>query len=391
MSAMRSPENNAKGTSGQSLVKGQFEELGWGIAPNLEHDLGTDLWLIARDARRFDLGALVGAQVKNWALEFDAPDTHDGQEGWWFADSADHFDYWLSHRVPHIQVFYDKESKVSYWVRIASEAAVSTGKQRKIFVPKSQTVDAAHFEDLIAVATNASTGQTWEGSAWLPGEQIPDGARLRYAMIVPRLIAPHGNSPVNEVSADQAVALLTAFRLWEIDDHLLKTQPLLAESASLASEDPAWKLYGALRAWAVRGDLELLKAAVLDLPAEVRAAHTAMLAAALFEGGDARQAAGIANPTNLHIVPCQMQREPSVVHRVVVVGFVERYLSARARRLGCPSRGPVTRTASTRTKQAQVAYGMTWFSLEGRSMCFCLSTQMRSSATRFFEDGTGMQ
>lgn len=290
---MRSPENNAKGTSGQSFVKGQFEELGWGVAPNLEHDLGTDLWLMARDARRFDLGALVGAQVKNWALEFDAPDTHDGQEGWWFADSAVHFDYWLSHRVPHIQVFYDKEAKVSYWVHITSEATVSTGKQRKIFVPKSQTVDAEHFDDLIAVATSASTGQTWEGSAWLPGQQIPDGARLRYAMIVPRLIAPHGNLSVNEVSADQAIALLTAYRLWEIDDHLIKTQPLLAESASLASEDAVWKLYGALRAWAVRGDLELLKSTVLDLPAEIRAAHTAMLAAALFEGGDAHRAAEI--------------------------------------------------------------------------------------------------
>jgi len=293
MSAMRSPENNAKGTSGQSFVKGQFEEIGWGVAPNLEHDLGTDLWLMARDARRFDLGALVGAQVKNWALEFDAPATHEGQEGWWFSDSAEHFDYWLGHRVPHIQVFYDREAKVSYWVHITPEATVSTGKQRKILVPKSQTVDAAHFDDLITVATSGSTGQTWEGSAWLPGQQIPDTARLRYAMIVPRLIAPHGNSSVKEVSAEQAVALLTAYRLWEIDDHLLETQPLLAERASLASEDPLWKLYGALRAWVVRGDLEPLKAAFLDVSPEVRAAHTAMLAAALFEDGDARQAAAV--------------------------------------------------------------------------------------------------
>lgn len=293
MSAMRSPENNAKGTSGQSFVKGQFEELGWGVAPNIEHDLGTDLWLMARDARRFDLGALVGAQVKNWALEFDAPATHDGQEGWWFSDSAEHFDYWLGHRVPHIQVFYDKEAKVSYWVHITSDATVSTGKGRKIFVPKSQTVDAEHFDDLIAVATRGSIGQTWEGSAWLPGEQIPDVARLRYAMIVPRLIAPHGNSSVDDVSADQGIALLTAYRIWEIEDHLLEKQPLLADSASLAVEDPVWKLYGALRAWSVKGDIEPLKASTLDLPTEVRAAHTAMLAAALFESGDARAAAEV--------------------------------------------------------------------------------------------------
>lgn len=293
MSAMRSPENNAKGTSGQSFVKGQFEELGWGVAPNIEHDLGTDLWLMARDARRFDLGALVGAQVKNWALEFDAPAVHEGQAGWWFSETAEHFDYWLGHRVPHIQVFYDRTAKVSYWVHITSEATVSTGKGRKIFVPKSQTVDAEHFADLIAVAVSGSTGQTWEGSAWLPGERIPDIARLRYAMIVPRLVAPHGNSVVDDVSADQGIALLTAYRIWEIEDHLLEKQPLLAETASLAVEDPVWKLYGALSAWSVRGDIEPLQASTPDLPAEVRAAHTAMLTAALFESGDARAAAEV--------------------------------------------------------------------------------------------------
>ena len=43
------------GTAGQSHVAGQFEELNWGVAPNPYHDLGTDIRLMARDDRRFDL------------------------------------------------------------------------------------------------------------------------------------------------------------------------------------------------------------------------------------------------------------------------------------------------------------------------------------------------
>ncbi|WP_158252375.1 DUF4365 domain-containing protein [Cryobacterium sp. Y29] len=193
MTTMRAPKNNAKGTSGQSYVKAQFEEIEWGVAPNPEHDLGTDLLLMARDARRWDLGALVGAQVKNWSLDFAEPDVYNGVDGWWFAADEEHFEYWLTHRIPHIQVYYDKGGKVSYWVHITRDAVLSTGKRRKIFVPKAQTVDAEHLDELIAVATSGPTGETWEGSAWAPGQEIPSTSRFRYAMIVPRLIAPHGN------------------------------------------------------------------------------------------------------------------------------------------------------------------------------------------------------
>lgn len=47
------------------MAKANFELLGWGAVENTTHDLGTDLFLMARDNRRFDLGLLVGAQVKN--------------------------------------------------------------------------------------------------------------------------------------------------------------------------------------------------------------------------------------------------------------------------------------------------------------------------------------
>lgn len=287
---MRATENSAKGSSGQSYVKAQFEELGWGAVSNPEHDLGTDLFLMARDARRFDLGALVGAQVKNWALEFDEPALNDGVEGWWFSETEDHFTYWLEHRIPHIVVFYDREGKVSYWVHITPGATVSTGKRRKIFVPKTQTVDADHLDTLRAVATSNARGTTWEGSAWRPGQEIAPEARLRYALLVPRLIAPHDNDNVGVLTAPQAIALATAVRLPGQSDLRDGDQGLTGVEEGLAANDPESVLFGALRSWTVDGDPAPLREPLGDVPAALRAAHVVALAAALYEQGAVQEA-----------------------------------------------------------------------------------------------------
>lgn len=63
---MRASETGETGSVGQDTVGVQFKKSHWGVAPNpTDQDLGTDLWLMARDLRRFDLCALVGAQVKS--------------------------------------------------------------------------------------------------------------------------------------------------------------------------------------------------------------------------------------------------------------------------------------------------------------------------------------
>jgi len=296
--AMRAPKHSAKGTSGQSFVKGQFEELGWGAISNPEHDVGTDLFIMARDARRFDLGALVGAQVKNWALEFDEPDVHEDCEGWWYADDEAHFDYWLTHRVPHLVIFYDRDAKASYWVHVVQDAVVFTGKRRKIFVPKDQTVDPAHFDALLAVALSSSPGKTWEGSAWTPGQELPADAQLRYALLAPRLVAPHGNASVDTVTAAQAVALVTAGRLSEIHGRYKETQPLLDPELSASGDDFDWQLYAAVLTLVEKGKHDgLEKLTAMEVAPERRAAATAVLAAALFEDGQVRNAIKVLTKT----------------------------------------------------------------------------------------------
>lgn len=114
---MRAPKNEPLGTSGQSTVKGQFEAIGWGAVANPEHDLGTDLWLMARDARRFDLKALVGAQIKTGDSFFhECALGDDGLViGWWFREDTEHFDHWISHSVPHIIVLHRPSDRRSFW------------------------------------------------------------------------------------------------------------------------------------------------------------------------------------------------------------------------------------------------------------------------------------
>ena len=57
---MRASEAGLTGSAGQLAVETQFVALGWGVSRNpTEHDLGTDQWVMVRDARRFDVGGLI--------------------------------------------------------------------------------------------------------------------------------------------------------------------------------------------------------------------------------------------------------------------------------------------------------------------------------------------
>jgi hypothetical protein len=116
---MRASKQEQTGGAGVSEVAGAFERIGWGPAENERHDLGTDLWLAVRDARLFDLGMVVGAQVKAGPSWFGEPAREDGQlTGWWFREDRAHFDYWLGHGIPHLVVLYDLEDRIAYWVHV---------------------------------------------------------------------------------------------------------------------------------------------------------------------------------------------------------------------------------------------------------------------------------
>lgn len=286
---MRAPGTEATGTSGQSFVKAQFEELGWGANSNFEHDLGTDLWLMARDDRRFELLQLVGVQVKNGESFFDSPakDEQGATTGWWYAESdSRHFDYWSDHVVPHLLVLRNPRTHVSHWVHVTRDRLVSTGGGTKIRVPINQTVDLAHRDALIEVAMSRVERPQWEGTAWDGAPAIAEPDRLRYALVTPRLVAPHPNRGSVEIDAFEAIAMLIQMRLPD----LLRTSRAGKGVNPEAMRDSAvweWRLFAALHDLLVNGDRSRIAACIDDAAEEhQRVAAVVCQAVASLEDGD---------------------------------------------------------------------------------------------------------
>jgi hypothetical protein len=225
-----SPQEQAGG-AGTSEVTAALQRIGWGpVVPNAQHDLGTDLFAQARDARRFDRGLFVGVQVKAGPSYFAQPArAEDGSLlGWWYYEEhADHFDDWVTHGLPHLLVLHDLDSRVSYWVHVTATAVESTGKGVKILVPVSQTIDQEHLDDLLGVAASHKPVIGLQGTAWAASARnLPPARRLRHALLVPRLVAPHPNTGFKTViGPEEALALLAQGRVRHLRRFQRATRP----------------------------------------------------------------------------------------------------------------------------------------------------------------------
>ncbi|MEW2477512.1 DUF4365 domain-containing protein [Micromonospora gifhornensis] len=291
---MRASVQEQRGGIGAHEVTADFERIGWGVAENSQHDLGTDLFLMARDHRLIDLGMVVGAQVKAGPTFFreEARDEDGNVTGWWFRESKrDHFDAWLSHQLPHIIVLRNLDTRTSYWAQITDGAVEYTDKGAKIFVPADQIVDAANADKLLGVAASKASRVTWEGSAW-GGAELSPSHQLRHALLVPRLIAPHPNRscPATPIPV-QVIAMLVQVRLLDIaelgDQHA--SLPDLNALPSDAAWD--WKFAAAVLNFITEGGPDVLKVLVdIDRPPHEQAAATVVYAAAMLEDGRAEDA-----------------------------------------------------------------------------------------------------
>lgn len=288
---MRAPKNEATGTSGESEVLAQFERMGWGGFNDSRHDTGTDLYLWPRDARRFELGAMMGAQVKTGPSYFTSPkkDVNGKVTGWWFAeDSREHFDYWLRHALPHTVILRDQEKNTSYWAHITEEHVIPTGKGAKILVPEIQKIDENYNESLSDVSLTQLPTPTWNGSAWTGAVHLAPADEIRHALITPRLIAPHPNLNPASISGIEALAMQLLFR--EELERILNPEGLrvlqfendkeqrgLSINDARKDDDWSWRATAALHLWQYQGEpddlLQLVDSA--STPSE-RAAATVL-------------------------------------------------------------------------------------------------------------------
>ncbi|MEU4448266.1 DUF4365 domain-containing protein [Actinosynnema sp. NPDC050801] len=256
--------------------------------------MGTDLFLLVRDDRLFDLGLVVGVQVKTGDSWFDEPRRDQSGEvtGWWFRDDdREHVDYWLAHTLPHLLVLHDLDSATSYWVHVTPEAVVPTGKGAKILVPRSDTVDRAHREALLTVAATVRPPAVWEGSAWAGSGAIRPKDLLRHALLTPRLVAPHFNAGVAQaIGPEQAVALIVEARSQAIEGFAARHPQVPGLEPAGNSPEWGWRFAAALAERTLTGAIDDLLACVetADTPS-TRAAATAA-AAALLERAQPDQA-----------------------------------------------------------------------------------------------------
>lgn len=91
-------------------------------------------------------------------------------------------------------------------------------------MPATQKIDADNRRALMEVALSSSTLPEFQGSAWEQGEDIGAQSALRYALMTPRLLAPHGNRRPASISPAQAPSAdcpARARRVWPSDCEFL--------------------------------------------------------------------------------------------------------------------------------------------------------------------------
>lgn len=287
---MRGSPTEKTGAVGATEVTAAFQRLGWGVAAtDVQHDLGTDLIVQARDGRMFDQGDFMGVQVKGGPTAFAKP----ADQGWWFYENdRDHLDAWVAHGLPHLLVLHNLETRTSYWVHVTHEAIVSTGKGAKILVPAKNTIDEDHLDELLAVAASPRPKNALEGTSWSGATSLPPRHRLRHALIVPRLIAPHPNvGHEHPIGPEQALGLLVQARVQAYERFAARHEsvPTLAEAT--ASKDWRWRFVARVGHRLMTGETDGLRTVVDDAPDEAcRVAGIVVAAAGLIEAGHAEQA-----------------------------------------------------------------------------------------------------
>lgn len=268
---MRISKQEEIGAAGESAVALQFQEIGWGPVPRGQVDYGTDFFVQVRSARRFDLGLVCGVQVKTGKSYFRSQkiDEDGSVLGWWYYEQTPaHFNYWVRHALPHLLVLHNDKTGVSYWVHVTADALLRAGKGWKILVPANQTVDQEHRDDLLSAASTLRARPSLEGTAFMgPDRAVAPGDRLRYALVAPRLIAPHPNAGYRSTIDDvEAVALLAQGRFRDLKRFAEKLRCVPDPENSGPDLAWGWQFVAAMWDWAMTDSTKQLRTAFHSSP-----------------------------------------------------------------------------------------------------------------------------
>ncbi|WP_420625520.1 DUF4365 domain-containing protein [Candidatus Poriferisodalis sp.] len=278
----RVSNEQSDGNKALHAVMAKFLDINWGPVSNAENDVGTDLWVQAVDEHRYLLRAVVGVQVKGGPSYFKRLGVQGDRQGWWYYEStADHFDDWAHYNAPHLIALHHFERELSYWAHVTPSAVKSTGQGRKIFVPEDQTIDAAHAGQLRAVAASRASMSAYEGTAVdRPPGTVPQGHELRFALIAPRLIAPHPNEGFQEaITAVEGLALVAQGRLRDLRVYADQFAEVPDPDDPPAPSDWAWGFVAAAWDWVFNDSTTALESAHASAPDSKSMAASGVLVA----------------------------------------------------------------------------------------------------------------
>jgi len=292
---------------GEDMAKVIFQKIRWAPPEKVRQDIGTDLLTFARDttapdtkSKAWDLGAPVLMQVKGSAKEYVKPKhKRAGEPGWWFAESTTyHFDHWLSFGLPYLLVLVDETNQLAYWAEVTGNAIVSTGKGRKIFVPAFQKVDADSVEALNTVAVGrrkyALEGAVWTGKL----NDLGPADRLRHALVMPRLVAPHPNAEPTKLTVDEAAAMVMRNRTNEFAHRAGRGECPKPEDWATQKEW-GWRFVDALRELVATGDSDKFPQLTKDARHRFeRDACLVVQACIAYTSGDFEAAAALLKPSH---------------------------------------------------------------------------------------------
>ena len=265
------------GHAGETQLSSILELFDWGPVSTGKHDSGTDLFVQVREPDLFDGEAVLGVQVKTGASYFREQSKKNGDiSGWWYSENPPrHFDYWTKHVVPHVLVLCDPcdpedpRTWKFFWVYVTSEEVKSAGKGRKILVPANQVIDKEHRRRLAAVAYDQKHSPVLEGTAFeAAAKNMAPSQQLRYALIAPRLVAPHRNAGYGTpIGAVEGIALLVQGRFDDVDEfakqHAEVPHP---KDEPTEGEDWTWSFAAAIWNWAETDSVDRLRAVYQSAP-----------------------------------------------------------------------------------------------------------------------------
>jgi hypothetical protein len=243
------------------------KDLKWIFREQVEDDYGIDAHLEVVGTNNLPVGVtgqLIGAQIKGGQTQKRPA---KGRDGWYYySRRLGTLNYWLGHSLPVIVTVYDQPTDTCYWQVVRNDLVERTKKGFKIFVPRTQSLNAASrgaLED-VARRTGQHALEAYERSlSLLPhsvatelrrADQADPAGAARVAQILadgraqPGMTAAHllGAQPTWMANSEMAAALWAAVAGYA-NAHLEYT---LAAQALVASSRCGGPLAGRRRAMA---------------------------------------------------------------------------------------------------------------------------------------------